>query len=128
MNRFFFSSERLHTRCALVTGVQTCALPIWQTLNRVKLRQGPEGVADNDAGRTQHVERFGSNGDVLSCDDNGKRTSRFRDRKRTEECRVGKECFSTGRTRWSTYHAKKPHIHQLHSLTETGKKNNIETS
>src|SRR3546814_7049296 len=26
---FFFSSRRLHTRCALVTGVQTCALPIW---------------------------------------------------------------------------------------------------
>src|SRR3546814_1431825 len=25
---FFFSSRRLHTRCALVTGVQTCALPI----------------------------------------------------------------------------------------------------
>src|SRR3546814_8914392 len=24
----FFSSRRLHTRCALVTGVQTCALPI----------------------------------------------------------------------------------------------------
>src|SRR3546814_11029878 len=29
MNRFFFfSSRRRHTRCALVTGVQTCALPI----------------------------------------------------------------------------------------------------
>src|SRR3546814_3757399 len=25
---FFFSSRRQHTRCALVTGVQTCALPI----------------------------------------------------------------------------------------------------
>src|SRR3546814_3439924 len=25
---FFFSSRRRHTRCALVTGVQTCALPI----------------------------------------------------------------------------------------------------
>src|SRR3546814_8243812 len=35
---FFFSSRRRHTRCALVTGVQTCALPIfgmggdWQDL------------------------------------------------------------------------------------------------
>src|SRR3546814_7761011 len=30
---FFFSSRRRHTRCALVTGVQTCALPIcpWPT-------------------------------------------------------------------------------------------------
>src|SRR3546814_6999310 len=27
---FFFSSRRRHTRCALVTGVQTCALPICQ--------------------------------------------------------------------------------------------------
>src|SRR3546814_2339410 len=28
---FFFSSRRRHTRCALVTGVQTCALPIsWE--------------------------------------------------------------------------------------------------
>src|SRR3546814_8893498 len=26
---FFFSSRRRHTRCALVTGVQTCALPIY---------------------------------------------------------------------------------------------------
>src|SRR3546814_15615420 len=25
----FFSSRRRHTRCALVTGVQTCALPIF---------------------------------------------------------------------------------------------------
>src|SRR3546814_9302262 len=28
VNLFFFSSRRRHTRCALVTGVQTCALPI----------------------------------------------------------------------------------------------------
>src|SRR3546814_2841188 len=26
---FFVSSRRRHTRCALVTGVQTCALPIY---------------------------------------------------------------------------------------------------
>src|SRR3546814_9116142 len=29
---FFFSSRRRHTRCALVTGVQTCALPIYKIL------------------------------------------------------------------------------------------------
>src|SRR3546814_7423121 len=29
MLSFFFSSRRRHTRCALVTGVQTCALPIY---------------------------------------------------------------------------------------------------
>src|SRR3546814_834430 len=33
---FFFSSRRRHTRCALVTGVQTCALPI--------LRAGGAGI------------------------------------------------------------------------------------
>src|SRR3546814_11976074 len=27
---FFFSSRRRHTRCALLTGVQTCALPIYE--------------------------------------------------------------------------------------------------
>src|SRR3546814_10031756 len=29
---FFFSSRRRHTRCALVTGVQTCALPIYRLI------------------------------------------------------------------------------------------------
>src|SRR3546814_7849981 len=31
---FFLSSRRRHTRCALVTGVQTCALPILEDLRR----------------------------------------------------------------------------------------------
>src|SRR3546814_8305845 len=37
---FFFSSRRRHTRCALVTGVQTCALPIWSRL----VGEAPETV------------------------------------------------------------------------------------
>src|SRR3546814_3647313 len=36
---FFFSSRRRHTRCALVTGVQTCALPILRTDE-----SGPDGT------------------------------------------------------------------------------------
>src|SRR3546814_10497155 len=32
---FFFACRRRHTRCALVTGVQTCALPILLTDNRI---------------------------------------------------------------------------------------------
>src|SRR3546814_9970149 len=28
---FFFASRRRHTRCSLVTGVQTCALPICES-------------------------------------------------------------------------------------------------
>src|SRR3546814_4659724 len=39
---FFFSSRRRHTRCALVTGVQTCALPI-SAANR-----DPEAFDDPD--------------------------------------------------------------------------------
>src|SRR3546814_5151039 len=31
---FFFSSRRRHTRGALVTGVQTCALPIWSAMKK----------------------------------------------------------------------------------------------
>src|SRR3546814_8080261 len=31
---FFFSRRRRHTRCALVTGVQTCALPIYDRADR----------------------------------------------------------------------------------------------
>src|SRR3546814_4417081 len=36
---FFFSSIRRHTRCALVTGVQTCALPIFPRGPEVKAPQ-----------------------------------------------------------------------------------------
>src|SRR3546814_10463832 len=34
---FFFSSRRRHTSCALVTGVQTCALPIYPELAQIIL-------------------------------------------------------------------------------------------
>src|SRR3546814_5576943 len=34
---FFFSSRRRHTRCALVTGVQTCALPIFLQMTSLGL-------------------------------------------------------------------------------------------
>src|SRR3546814_7897877 len=47
---FFFSSRRRHTRCALGTGVQTCALPIWST---VVARLPPRHPADaGDHART----------------------------------------------------------------------------
>src|SRR3546814_9357496 len=39
---FFFSSRRRHTRCALVTGVQMCALPI--LLSRVRVPLGVVGI------------------------------------------------------------------------------------
>src|SRR3546814_13602360 len=37
---FFFSSRRRHTRCALVTGVQTCALPIYCSGLRFEIALG----------------------------------------------------------------------------------------
>src|SRR3546814_6577152 len=46
----FFSSRRRHTRCALVTGVQTCALPICQigrgVENAAELQADPERFKD----------------------------------------------------------------------------------
>src|SRR3546814_4158710 len=46
---FFFSSRRRHTRCALVTGVQTSALPICNAVNNMINAQleGVEFVAAN---------------------------------------------------------------------------------
>src|SRR3546814_5931833 len=35
---FVFSSRRRHTRCALVTGVQTCALPIYGVIRTSPLQ------------------------------------------------------------------------------------------
>src|SRR3546814_6131708 len=40
----FFSSRRRHTRCALVTGVQTCALPIYG-VNMTKLESYQRGAS-----------------------------------------------------------------------------------
>src|SRR3546814_4207958 len=82
---FFFSSRRRHTRCALVTGVQTCALPI---LGFAALYPSYELRGDDDRLPRQQL-RFA-------------RVSAMPDR--SEERRVGKECVSTCRSRWSPYH------------------------
>src|SRR3546814_3186511 len=46
---FFFSSRRRHTRCALVTGVQTCALPIL-VAEAQRSRAPIQAVADRVSG------------------------------------------------------------------------------
>src|SRR3546814_3024515 len=52
---FFFSSRRRHTRCALVTGVQTCALPI--LLNATLFHQKYEDFQLNSFLGTSFVVR-----------------------------------------------------------------------
>src|SRR3546814_7717388 len=48
---FFFSSRRRHTRCALVTGVQTCALPISKEILMDAISQISGGVRISDIGK-----------------------------------------------------------------------------
>src|SRR3546814_7119375 len=90
---FFFSSRRRHTRCALVTGVQTCALPIsvLATIDGGTLVAStgtlPGNVANN-ASLVLDQATDGAMGGTI----------------RSEERRVGKECVSTCRSRWSPYH------------------------
>src|SRR3546814_17916638 len=96
---FFFSSRRRHTRCALVTGVQTCALPISNLpATQVELVNGLVAYSQNRNPSLEH--------DRWSIND---RLSRFLPAGfyRSEERRVGKECVSTCRSRWSPYHYKK---------------------
>src|SRR3546814_8585109 len=45
---FFFSSRRRHTICALVTGVQTCALPICRSSRRSDPAMSELAIALND--------------------------------------------------------------------------------
>src|SRR3546814_5376940 len=105
---FFFSSRRRHTRCALVTGVQTCALPISLMM---------EAVSGSGAGLSGasaiHMNVFGLHPVVVHGSDEQKarwlpRIIAGEDKAcfgvRSEERRVGKECVSTCRSRWSPYH------------------------
>src|SRR3546814_1645071 len=104
---FFFSSRRRHTRCALVTGVQTCALPIYHAgeLAALTLIVRPH-VAIVTTIAPAHMEYFGSEeaiadakGEIFEGLEPGG-TAIIR----SEERRVGKECVSTCRSRWSPYH------------------------
>src|SRR3546814_11800763 len=54
---FFFSSRRRHTRCALVTGVQTCALPIYAETGAGQGRGTPGQKRLAYARRADHEQR-----------------------------------------------------------------------
>src|SRR3546814_10159480 len=100
---FFFSSRRRHTRCALVTGVQTCALPIyWSSLERrrVVCKSTQDTVLHHILARLpqklrQRDHRFVA---ILCAAHHNMGDDR------SEERRVGTECVSTCRYRWSPYH------------------------
>src|SRR3546814_12038160 len=116
---FFFSSRRRHTICALVTGVQTCALPISSPNHGSARRQFSQGLDRAfgpahgvmfermpEAEQEQKKSAFGpgAQGTRARCRHEHQRVD-FETR--SEERRVGKECVSTCRSRWSPYHKKK---------------------
>src|SRR3546814_9451141 len=99
----FFSSRRRHTRCALVTGVQTCALPISDREKIVEAKKVLVVGALGLVGRAA-VEHFTAQADCEVMGIARRRPDFETPARRSEERRVGKECVSTCRSRWSPYH------------------------
>src|SRR3546814_5355089 len=109
----FFSSRRRHTRCALVTGVQTCALPIcpfWLGY-RKRCKAQARILADNEQSDPVFLDVAAFGASPVSRRDRALVTRGSREcivgariLCRSEERRVGKECVSTCRSRWSPYH------------------------
>src|SRR3546814_20094189 len=98
----FFSSRSLHTRCALVTGVQTCALPI--SIMRGVMQAAAEGrISPSEAnaiGTT--VESYRKI--VESTELEQRLVKLVQHTGRSGESRVGKEGVSKCRSRGLTYH------------------------
>src|SRR3546814_7354057 len=109
---FFFSSRRRHTRCALVTGVQTCALPISAFIALVKYADdelayiiAPQRLAVGDkvvAGKKTDVKP--GNAMELGQMPIGTIVHNVEMKPSSEESRVGQECVRTCRSRWATAH------------------------
>src|SRR3546814_6383466 len=97
---FFFSSRRRHTRCALVTGVQTCALPIFEAAGVAVYANGGLNATyeafDNPGCPAGTAQRGTYCGGGASND----LAQLFIAPTRSEESRVGKEWVSTCRYRW----------------------------
>src|SRR3546814_1212926 len=102
---FFFSSRRRHTICALVTGVQTCALPILAWIHM----EGSD-VIKLELPRAEELPVEGLRYQLAWHHEASRKMVSFalfcasRLGQRSEERRVGKECVSTCRYRWSPYH------------------------
>src|SRR3546814_17281643 len=116
---FFFSSRRRHTSCALVTGVQTCALPIshaaaWLAIAVARKRDGDGAMSLFDrinpvrhASTRESAEHYRTEPYVVAADIAGVAPHLGRGGWRSEERRVGKGCVSTCRSRLSPYHYTK---------------------
>src|SRR3546814_3413007 len=103
---FFFSSRRRHTRCALVTGVQSVLFRSSQLGrhrdDRIERRIARHRFAAARTGQRKNQGRRPSQSGGAD-----RSVAAHSGRHRSEERRVGKECVSTCRSRWSPYHSKK---------------------
>src|SRR3546814_19017299 len=102
----FFSSRRRHTRCALVTGVQTCALPISShctTKSIFHKRFIDETFRVSDVQFNHPQVGIDTPPPLNKACDGTMVLARI---DRSEARRVGKECVSTCRSRWWPEHYK----------------------
>src|SRR3546814_5315309 len=100
---FFFSSRRRHTRCALVTGVQTCALPIYGAIGS-RADFAPCHLCGTASASQQACCGAGSRVAPIVFGPDLRRPERYSRLfyldDRSEERRVGKGCVSTCSSRW----------------------------
>src|SRR3546814_18749111 len=98
----FFSSGRRHTRCALVTGVQTCALPISKVAQADLIVEViVENLADKRA-LFEKLEKVRRDGSILPSNTSGiplHEIPASMPARRSAERRAGKACVRTCRTR-----------------------------
>src|SRR3546814_9991175 len=101
---FLFSSRRRHSRCALVTGVQTCALPIWTRTKFATCSSISASVALTPSFSTTYAlfcKRARKLSHCVTTKDSKKHYLGSSPASRSEERRVGKEGVSTCRYRWA---------------------------
>src|SRR2546425_5656916 len=96
---FFFQAED-GIRDKLVTGVQTCALPIFFHKNNSLMCVPDESPRDMKEARTFAIRRNASAAEPALATPAGSAAGPTMANRRSEERRVGKEC----RSRWSPYH------------------------